>query len=361
MIIDCYPSTFPPWDAPAGDRSLDEKMQVIQRELGGHHQPAWRVRDRSPSDDGTLVDPATGELREVTWGRHNGQLVWSYGGEVYTKQYFPPMLHNLECPPELMVAEMDYAGVDAGILHTHPHKGHYRFQNAFQRDVVTRFPDRLMRLVMVPEASIPADPDAAVAEFGAELDSGGISALQFIPRYYHEPAVECLPGNDEPWDDGAMRPFWEAVSEMGIPVFFTLIGRGPAGSSGRDPREVYLAELQPLIRWMDRYPRVKVVITHGLPWRTFLEGDRIELPESIWDVFDAPQCHMEMIIPIAMGGSWEYPWREAEAVVQECVERIGAERLMWPRMSRRVSSSLSLPRRKWAEAPVSDCQPAMAS
>ena len=269
------------------------------------------------------------ELLEVTWTRHNGQLVWTYEGETYAKQYFPPMLHDLECPPELMVAEMDYAGVDAGILHTHPHKGHYRFQNAFQREAVSRFPDRLMRLVMVAEASIPADPETAIAELQTELDGGGRAGLQFNPRYYYEPAVESLPGNTEPWDDGPMRPFWDAVAEMGVPVFFTMIGRGHAGSAGRDPREVYLAELRPLLRWTERYPGVTAVMTHGLPWRTFLNENRIEFPELIWEVFDAPQCNLEMIIPIALGGLWEYPWRDAEPVVQECVERIGANRLMW--------------------------------
>ena len=79
----------------------------------------------------------------------------------------------------------------------------------------------------------------------------------------------------------------------------------------------------------DRYPETTVVITHGLPWRTFLEGDRISIPEEVWEVFGSPRCNMELIIPIQMGGIWEYPWRETEPAVQECVERIGADRLMW--------------------------------
>ena len=83
------------------------------------------------------------------------------------------------------------------------------------------------------------------------------------------------------------------------------------------------------MRWMDRYPEVTVVITHGLPWRAFLDGDRIRLPEAAWEVFKAPQCHMQLLIPIQMGGMWEYPWKQAEPTIQECVERVGADRLMW--------------------------------
>ena len=53
------------------------------------------------------------------------------------------------------------------------------------------------------------------------------------------------------------------------------------------------------------------------------------LPDAVWDVFEAPQCHMQLLIPIGMGNLWEYPWKEAEPAVQQCVERIGADRLMW--------------------------------
>ena len=95
MIIDCYPSAFPQWDSPAGYESLEQKMRVIQHELGGHHQPAWRVRDRAPADNSSLVDQVTSELRDIEWTRHNGQLAWIHEGETYTKQYFPPMLHYL--------------------------------------------------------------------------------------------------------------------------------------------------------------------------------------------------------------------------------------------------------------------------
>ena len=140
MIIDCYPSSFAQWDSAAGYKSRAEKMEVIHRELATHHQPAWRARDRTGVDNSSLINPDTGELTNVEWTRHMGQLAWVHEGETYVKQYFPPMLHNMECPPELMIAEMDYAGIDAGILHTHPHKGRYTFQNEFQRNVVNRYP-----------------------------------------------------------------------------------------------------------------------------------------------------------------------------------------------------------------------------
>ena len=185
---------------------------------------------------------------------------------------------------------------------------------------------------MVEAHSIPANPEKAAEEVAWEVaNSKSPSGLQFMPRYYYSPPLHDQQGHRDPWDEGAMRPFWDAVTRLGVPVFFTMIGKGLAGPSpyGSALLEEYMDELRILIRWMERYPDVKVVITHGLPWRAFLDGDRIRFPEDIWSVFQSPQCHMELMLTIQMGAIWEYPWKEAEPTIEECVKRIGAHRLMW--------------------------------
>ena len=320
MIIDGHAYSFPPHSSAAGYPSVEEKMGLFQRELGGHHQPVWRVRDRAPADNSVLVDPDTSQLREIQWTHYPNRFAWTYEGEAYTKQYFPPMLHNLEFQPELLIAEMDYAGVDMAILHTSPHLG---MLNEFHARAVASHPDRLMRLISLRDAEIPRDPDAAVREVRGQVEAGGCCGFQFFPGFYYRG------GHTEPWDDGAMRPFWEALAELKIPLYITLAGARREQRFSNAGREIYLEEHGILQRWMDRYPDVTVVITHGLPWRTFLEGDRIKFPEATWEVFDAPQCHLQLLFPIQMGGLWEYPWREAEPTVKECVERVGAHRLIW--------------------------------
>ena len=95
----------------------------FQRELSGHHQPVWRVRDRAPADNSTLIDPETNELHDVEFTVHRNRFTWDYRGETYTKQYYPPMLYRGDAPAELLIAEMDYAGVDMALLHTSPQLG----------------------------------------------------------------------------------------------------------------------------------------------------------------------------------------------------------------------------------------------
>ena len=320
MIIDGHAYCFPPLSSPAGYGSVDEKMRIFQRELGGHHQPVWRVRDRSPADNSTLIDPETSDLRDIEWTFDDNRFAWTYRSESYTKQYFPPMLHGLGCPPELLIAEMDYAGVDIAVLHTSPHLG---LLNRFYADAVAQHPTRLKRLISLSDGRISVDPDAAISEVEEQVRAGGTCGFQCFPKYYYEA------GHHEPWDDGAMRPFWQAIAEMELPTYFTLLGTREETRYSKDERGTYLEQHGILQRWTERYPEVPVVITHGLSWRSCLEGDRIIFPEAVWDVFKAPQCHLQLLFPIQLGGLWEYPWREAEPTVRECVERVGADRLIW--------------------------------
>ena len=320
MIIDGHAYCFPPLGSPAGYPSLEEKMREFHREMSGHHQPVWRVRDRAPADNSTLVDPETKEFHDVEWTYGRYRFSWEYEGETYTKQYFPPMLHNLECSPELLITEMDYIGVDMAVLHTYPTLGRL---NDYYAEAVASHPTRLMRLISVYDDRIPGDPGAAAREVEAQVAAGGKCGFQFITRYYY------LGGRTEPWDDGAMRPFWRALAELGIPVYFTLSMGRSKGRDRREDYEGYLNEHRILQRWMDRYPDLTVVLTHGLPWGSFLEGDRIVLPEAIWKIFENPQCHLQLLFPIGLGGRWEYPWLEAEPTIRECVQRIGADRLIY--------------------------------
>ena len=104
------------------------------------------------------------------------------------------------------MAEMDYAGVDLGVLHTYPTMGHPTHLNAYLRDITTRFPDRFRRTVYLREASIPDDPEAAIKALDRELAAGGVVGYQFIPGYYYNPSGGVEVGRDEPWDERPHAP-----------------------------------------------------------------------------------------------------------------------------------------------------------
>ena len=166
MIIDSHVYCFEPLDSPAGHASSEEHLRWVQVAHAGHHQPAWRIRDRVPSASEALALAPRG-FREMgnppdvdfRLDRERGRVVWTIGGDDYTKQFFPPNLPNLEFSPHSLIAEMDYAGVDLALIHTDPMLGR---DSAYLADCVRHYPDRLRAMAPVDEWRIRDEPEAVI-------------------------------------------------------------------------------------------------------------------------------------------------------------------------------------------------------
>jgi hypothetical protein len=110
-----------------------------------------------------------------------------------------------------------------------------------------------------------------------------------------------------------------------VPIFFTL-GSAPGFS---DERQGFLAELDVLQRWMDRYPDATASVTHGFPYRAFLEGDRIVLPDRIWEPWQNPRLSLEVSFPVRLGDLFDYPYREVWPALEQMLRKVGSRNLMW--------------------------------
>jgi len=315
-IIDGHTYCFPPLDSPAG-LPLEEKMRRIQQELGTHHTFTMRVSDRAVVDNSSLIDPETGEFRPVRWKRdHLNRLSWEYDGETYLKGNLPPLLANAEYQIEQLVAAMDFAHVDMSILHTYPTFG---VLIRMHRQAVRRYPDRLRRIVPLPFDT--QNPLQFADRIEDEIAIGGVCGLQFFTGWHQSRFASS-------WDDAQMNSFWNFVVSLKLPIYFTL-ALGHPSQFMETGKAFYLQEHERLARWMDRYPEATVVLTHGLPWRDYVEHNRIVLPEKVWEVFERPRCYLEMLLPLRIGDIWDYPYKEVEPTIHECLERVGVERLIW--------------------------------
>jgi predicted TIM-barrel fold metal-dependent hydrolase len=327
VIVDSHAYCFPPADHPAGHPSGAAHLRWVQAAHAGHHQPAWKVRDRAPANSRVLC-PGTryvkSELPDVQFrvDREKGRVAWTIDGEDYTKQFYPPNLHDMELTPHGLIGEMDYAGVDVALLHTNPFLSR---DAAYQAECVRLYPDRLRSMAPADEWRIIDEPDAVVEEVRAAVAGQRLHAIKFNAR------LAYLDGT-QPWDDGPYRSFWEAAVALGVPIFFTL-GAGTAELSGRmsvaELRSGYLDEQRVLMRWMERYPQAVCSLTHGFPWRAFLEGDRIVVPDEIWRPFENPRCHLEVCFPVRIGDLFDFPYREVWPTLEAVVERVGPDQLMW--------------------------------
>ena len=321
MIYDGHSYTFPSQLGSAGFEDRAEFMRHLQIAMATHFQPAWRVRDRTPADSSGIADLDAGwsfdVLKECDFRpAGNGRFEWTVDGEVYAKQVMPPSVTDMAYSAEMLVAEMDYAGVDWSLIHRAPYLG---LGNDFFADCVRRFPHRLQALAHVEEWLIKDQPDASIARIHRAIEELGLHGLQFLNN--HLP----LYGQSEEWDSQGFRPFWDAVATLDIPVFFTLSGRHGSGLSG------LLAQLQTLRGWMERYPDSTAVLTHGFWWRLFMKPDAVEVPEEVYDAapIDNPNFHVQLLLSNFLGGNYEYPMYQVRPLIADLVDRLGAGRIMW--------------------------------
>lgn len=324
MIMDSHVYCFPPLDSKAGYDSVEEHLQWVQAAHASHHQPAMRIRDRSPSSSDVLAPNGTRRLDllpDVNFrvNKPRGRVVWNYEGEEHTKYFLPPNLRDGEYTPFSMACEMDYAGVDMALIHTDPMLGR---DVGFLAECVERFPDRFMCMAPIDEWLLPLETDKVIADVTSAVNNKSLHAIKFNTLTYTV--------SDDAWDDESYWPFWDVVTELGVPIFFTL-GTGPRSSTHSNvvALEGYVNELLILLRWMERYPDTVCSLTHGFPWRLLLDGNRIVIPEDVWKPFQNPNCNLEVCFPVRLGDLFDFPFREVWPSLEEMVNRIGAGHLLW--------------------------------
>ena len=321
MIYDGHVYCIPDQTGDGGFESREEFQRLLQFITAHHFQPVWRARDRAPGDSHALADLSRPfDLHAVKPARFraaaHGRLEWESEGEVYCKQVMPPLVTGMAYSADMSVAEMDYAGVDLGLLHRTPYLG---ISNDFIAECCRQYPDRLQGLAYVREWTIPGDPDAAVRELERSIDGLGLHGLQFLPYF------SVLYGVTEDWSTGGYRPFWDAVAGMGIPVFFTFISQQEKTVEG------YLTQLRRLRRWTERYPEVDVVLTHGFDWLRFVEGGKLGIPDAVYRAApcEHPRFRVQLLFAVFLGAVFDYPMLEFKPTLEQMIRRLGTERLLW--------------------------------
>jgi len=119
-------------------------------------------------------------------------------------------------------------------------------------------------------------------------------------------------------------------------VMPALLGRclrpEPAGVLGRHLGRTHPGSVHgstALARWLRRYPDVPCLLTHGITHTYFQRGNKVTVPEEIWEILTAPNLRLEILFPIQDGGSLEYPYAERWPLIRQFYERLGPEKLIW--------------------------------
>ena len=215
---------------------------------------------------------------------------------------------------------MDYAGVDMALLHRTPYLG---IGNDFIAHCCLRFPERLQGLAHIEEWLIRPEMDGSIRKLHQAFNTHKLHGLQFLPD--HIP----LYGQSEDWHDNAFTSFWDALMTFGVPLFVTP-GYSALATAAGAPVSHVITQLERIGTWMNRYPNVTVVLTHGLSSRTFCNEDTLTIPDEIYSSIPcSPNFYLQLLFPISLGDRWDYPMLEVKPTVEILIDRLGVKHLIW--------------------------------
>ncbi len=316
VIFDNHTHCFPPL---AEDGSIKKRrLAEHQHHVRFHGQGIRRSRDGARVPAPLLVGDGEGIswLPEVDFRIGSfGRLEFTHEGEDYYVQWMSPTLQDMSVSPELMIAQMDYVGVDRAVLQ---HDRIYGKLDEFLGDCVRRYPDRFVALAQVDEWV--GGRDDQLERLRRQVEDLGHSGLYFSTGgFFHD---DFKIGVNDP----SLEPLWELVGELGITVHWY------AAKIRQPLAEDYLEELREFIAWAETHPGIPSILTHGLN-NVFCDADkpdRFSVPTEISTLLKFPRWHMELMLHL-MAGNLEFPPYEdgLSALVQSLVEDVGADRLVW--------------------------------
>jgi predicted TIM-barrel fold metal-dependent hydrolase len=315
MIIDCHAHVIEHWIGACGHPTRDIHAKYLQRMLVHTVAKTFRARDGAPADTKALLDPSDmgwSGLRDVSFrvGRF-GQLEFTVDGEDYYVQYMPVGMQEMVAPPDLMLAQMTYVGVDHAVLQAGGAYGAMTTYNAYTQ---LQYPQKFTALLHVDEA-MGGTPEAL-----AEVDRA--AALGAKGLYFN---FEGFARHGFPWalDDTRLDPLWERLRAHNL-VLCAEISAGPTYDAAG-----YLRNMDALGRVLDRFPGLPCHLAMGVPVQFFARSERWELPAELEAIYRRDNFFVELMFPITWGGRWDYPYREAQPLIRNLRDRLGAEKLLW--------------------------------
>jgi predicted TIM-barrel fold metal-dependent hydrolase len=226
-------------------------------------------------------------------------------------QYLPVGMQELVCPPEMMIAQMTIAGVDHCILQA---GGGYGAMNEYNAFAQHQYPQKFTGLLNVDEAT------ADTAETLAEVDRA-VAALQLRGLYYAQDFSRHGYARNVDHDD--FRPFWDKIVAHRLPVFIEL------SSTPTYDRAGYLGNLAALDALLRRYPAHRFLLVMGPPVAHFGTTGAWQFPDDVLATYKRDNLQLEVMFPITWGGTWDYPYPEAQALIRGMRDTFGAGKLIW--------------------------------
>ncbi len=230
------------------------------------------------------------------------------GAEVI--QLIPPYNEETIFTPEMLLANMDWAGVEKALLLQGPFYGEC---NAYALEAIRRYPQRLAGAAYFD----PWDPASGPVNL-AELLC--IPQFKAVKLECSEAAGLCGLHPQARLDDPAIDWVWPAIAGSGRVLVLDL---GAVGSRSYQTRAV--GEVA------RRHSGLKIVIAHLAQPRPDVEADPVRWAQ--WqaqiDLGKLPNVWFDCAALPAYLPQEGYPFPTARRYLQQAIERIGPQKVLW--------------------------------
>jgi predicted TIM-barrel fold metal-dependent hydrolase len=316
MIVDCHAHVFQHWAGPCGHDSTEVHRRYIQKVQTRTVARVFRARDGQVVSGALLFEAGKNgwsglkdaNFRVGTYGR----MDFTIDGEDYHAQYMPVAMQEIVAPPELMLAQMQYAGVDHCVLQA---GGGYGAMNDYNAFAQSQYPGKFTGLLNVEEPR--AYTDASLREFDRAVGELNLKGVYFGLEAYARRDFDIT------FDDPRMDAFWSKVDSAGLPVFFESSSMPEYDGASAIGNVLRLKGL------MDRWRNIRWVLVMGPPVGVFGLSGQWEFPPEVLEAYRHPNLLIEIMFPITWGGVWDYPYPEAQALIRQMRDLFGADRLIW--------------------------------
>jgi predicted TIM-barrel fold metal-dependent hydrolase len=316
-VIDIHCHIFPPLHEACGFPDAATHLLHQQRSIHVHgNQPYRRQSDHGRVTERPLWDPSdhseNGRNTTVNFrvGGY-GQFAWTVDGEEQYVQFLPPSMKDMSAPADTMIRQMDYAGIEIAVLQNEHIYGNLAEEFTRAR---SKFPGRFIGLAQVEEGF--ADRDEELKRVGDQLDRLDMAGLYYTTTGLFRDGYRRMP------DDPSFDPLWAEMERRDVPVFWVHSAQSPVGT--------YEDELRHLARIVERHPRLRHVLVHGVPTGLYADdAGRLNLPDILSTLLREAPVSAEILYPIGWGGRIDYPYAEVHPHVRRLLDQFGCDRFMW--------------------------------
>jgi len=245
---------------------------------------------------------SAGPTRSLAYGK-----VMRGNDEVF--RMLPPMCRETSFPPEVLLENMDWAGVEKTVLLQGPFYGE---ANEYLWQAVKQWPDRF-----IPAAYVdPRAPDArdtfrkVTEEYGFPILKFEMSEAAGLTGLYPDLRL----------DEQAFAWIWEAAERQHLVVTLDL------GAIGN--RAYQTAALKDIL---ERHPKMRVVLAHlAYPPIGYEQPEQLE---PVWEeqllLARNPNVWLDLSALPAHSTRDDYPYPTARRYIQRAVDLVGADKIMW--------------------------------